>query len=190
VTKINAGGSTLAYSTYLEQANQGEAIAVDGSGNAYVTGYSAFAAKLNARGSRLAYFTNLGGNGLTVGTGIALRGPGFAYVTGYTYANNFPTADPLQATNHAYANGGDNAFVTLLTPDGAGLVYSTYLGGSGSTHGLGIAVDGSGKAYVTGFTRSGDFPTSPNAFQPTNRTYNGYFYDATAFVAKISLGGN
>jgi uncharacterized repeat protein (TIGR01451 family) len=65
-------------------------------------------------------------------------------------------------------------------------VYSTYLGGSTSTEGNGIAVDGSGNAYVTGFTRSSDFPVTSNAFQPTNRTFNGYYYVATGFVTKIS----
>jgi uncharacterized repeat protein (TIGR01451 family) len=185
VTKINLGGTALAYSTYLPQAGLCEGIAVDGGGNAYVTGVGAIVAKLNPTGSSLVYFTQLG-TGQQAGTGIAVGSSGSAYITGYTYSNSFPTVNAVQATNRAYAAGYENAFVAQVTPDGSGLVYSTYLGGSTSTEGNGIAVDGSGNAYVTGFTRSSDFPVTSNAFQPTNRTFNGYYYVATGFVTKIS----
>jgi uncharacterized repeat protein (TIGR01451 family) len=191
VTKIGTGGSTLAYSTYLSQAGWGDGVAVDSSGNAYVTGIGTFVAKLNPDGSGMVYFTQLfapSGNGPTVGTGIALGGPGFAFITGYTYSNTFPMADAIQSTNDAYASGRENAFVAQLTPDGAGLVFSTYLGGSNSTEGNGIAVDGSSNIYVTGWTSSSDFPTTANAFQSTNRTFNGSFYTSTGFVSKISSG--
>jgi uncharacterized repeat protein (TIGR01451 family) len=191
VTKIGPGGSTLAYSTYLSQAGWGDGVAVDSSGNAYVTGIGTFVAKLNPDGSGLVYFTQLfapSGNGPTVGTGIALGDPGSAFITGYTYSNSFPMANAIQSTNNAYASGRENAFVAQLTPDGAGLVFSTYLGGSDATEGNGIAVDGSSNIYLTGWTRSSDFPTTANAFQSTNRTFNGYFYTSTGFVSKISPG--
>jgi len=183
LAKINVGGSGLAYSTYLDQTGPGTGVAVDGSGNAYVTGVGTFVAKLNPTGSTLVYFTRLnqGGNGFSEGTGITVDGSGDAYVIGYTESTNFPTANPIQGTNR----GNGDAFVTKLTPDGSGLVYSTYLGGSGKDQGNGIAVDGSGNAYVTGFTSSSDFPTA-KPFQGTNNTFNGFFYSSSAFVAKIS----
>jgi uncharacterized repeat protein (TIGR01451 family) len=183
VTKINVGGTALAYSTYLAPAGLCDGIAVDGGGNAYVTGVNAIVAKLNPDGSTLIYFNTLtqGGNGFSWGRGIAVDGSGNAYVIGYTEATNFPTANPLQEANH----GNGDAFVTKLAPDGSRLVYSTYLGGSGKDQGNGIAVDASENAYVTGFTSSGDFPTA-HPYQATNKTFNGSFYTSTGFVAKIS----
>ena len=180
MTKINAAGSARVYSTYLGGGgtDQGHGIAVDGSGNAYVTGYTgstnfptsqpsagaangggedAFVTKLNAAGSALVYSTYLGGSGTDAGQGIAVDGAGNAYVTGYTSSTNFPTANPLQASN---GGGGYDAFVTKLNAAGSALVYSTYLGGSGRRFGQGIAVDGSGNAYVTGSTSSTNFPTA------------------------------
>src|SRR5947209_5338677 len=103
----------------------------------------------------LVYSTYLGGNDSDSGTGIAVDGAGSAYVTGYTQSSNFPTQTPYQAT----PRGGQTAFVTKLTPAGNALAYSTFLGGTGTDHGLGIAVDGAGSAYVTGDTTSTDFPT-------------------------------
>ncbi|MDQ2761388.1 MAG: SBBP repeat-containing protein [Actinomycetota bacterium] len=109
----------------------------------------------------LAYSTYLGGsdfNGLG-GDGIAVDSAGDAYVTGDTTSTDFPTHDPLQPKN----GGGENAFVAKLNPAGSALLYSTYLGGSGSDSfgdsGQGIAVDSAGDAYVTGYTTSLDFPT-------------------------------
>ena len=81
-----------------------------------------------------------------MGYGIAVDSSGNAYVTGSTCSTDFPTMNPLQPAN----GGGDDAFVTKLNPTGSALVYSTYLGGSGSDVGNGIAVDSSGNAYVTG----------------------------------------
>jgi uncharacterized repeat protein (TIGR01451 family) len=156
---------------------------VDGGGNAYVTGVSAIVAKLNSAGSTLIYFNNLNqsGNGFSEGKGITVDGSGNAYVIGYTEATNFPTANPIQETNH----GSGDAFVTKLAPDGSRPVYSTYLGGSCKDQGNGIAVDASGNAYVTGFTNSSDFPTA-RPFQATNKTFNGFFYSSSAFVANIA----
>jgi len=182
VTKMSGSGSALVYSTYLggSASNMGKAIAVDSSGNAYVTGFTssadfptanplpaaygsggnAFVLKLNASGSALLYSTHLGGGG-DLGSGIAVDSAGNAYVTGYTNSSNFPTASPLQAVY----GGGYDAFVTKLNAAGSALVYSTYLGGSGREDGYGIAVDSVGNAYVTGSTASTNLPTA-NAFQP------------------------
>jgi len=215
VAKISSGGSALAYSTYLGgsgvNGDNGTAVAIDASGNAYVTGsassadfpttpgafqptgpnanqyYShAFVTKFSTDGSALAYSTYLGGSAVDGGNGIAIAGPGFAYVTGFTASSDFPTADPIQAVNNS--PGGANVFVTELTPDGSALVYSTYLGGNcgcgAGDRGLGIAVDASRSAYVTGFASSTNFPTTPTAFQKTNRGAD------NAFVAKIAEGAD
>ncbi len=171
----------LAYSTYLggNSTEYGCGIAVDGSGNAYVTGWAygnnfpllnqyqnaagdadAFVTKIDTTKSgnaSLVYSTFLGGSGYDLGQGIAVDGSGNAYVTGQTDSANFPTLNQYQ-TDQA----GRDVFVTKLdtTKSGiASLIYSTYLGGSGSDTAYGIAVDGSGCAYVTGYTDSTDLPT-------------------------------
>jgi len=201
VAKLNAAGSALTYSTYLggSDSDDGYGIAVDGAGNAYVTGWTyspdfptasplqaahaglrdAFVAKLNAAGSALTYSTYLGGSSDDYGRGIAVDGSGNAYVTGWTYSPDFPTASPLQAAKA----GTRDAFVAKLNAAGSALAYSTYLGGSSSDYGYGIAVDGSGNAYVTGETASTDFPTvSP--LQAANA--GGY----DTFVAKLNVAGS
>jgi hypothetical protein len=204
-----------AFSTYLGggSADVATAVAVDSSGNTYITGYTsstnfpttkgayqthnnggydAFVTKLNPSGG-VAWSTYLGGKGDDYGLGIAVDGSGNVYVTGATSSTNFPTKSPLQAAN----GGGYDAFVTELNATGSGLVYSTYLGGSGnedfSSFGTGpqsdfagaIAVDASGNAYVTGLTSSTNFPTA-NAFQGS---YQGNAGGSDAFVAKINAGG-
>ena len=186
VTELNPTGSALVYSTYLGGSNEesGAGIAVDTSGNAYVIGSTqssdfpitagafqttyggngvAFVTELNPTGSSLVYSTYLGGSGLDFGAGIAVNTSGNAYVIGSTQSSNFPTtAGTVQPT----LGGFEDAFVTELNPTGSGLVYSTYLGGSLYDHpGAGIAVDTSGNVYVTGWTDSSDFPTTPGAFQ-------------------------
>ena len=183
-SKLNAVGSALMYSTYLggSGADSGRSIAVDASGNAYVTGIThssdfpttpgafqtasagngdTFVSKLNAAGSALMYSTYLGeevgGNpdDSGEGDGIAVDASGNAYVTGMTSFSDFPTTPgAFQTISPPY--GGAFAFVSKLNAAGSALVYSTYLGeGIGS----GIAADASGNAYVTGSTGS-DFPTT------------------------------
>jgi len=206
VAKLNPAGSALVYSTYLGGSNddEGEAIAVDASGNAYVTGetestnfptlnpiqpscdscigllYDAFVAKLNPAGSALVYSTYLGGSLIDEGTAIAVDAAGDAYVTGWTNSDDFPTASPLQRQ----LKGEGNAFVARLNPAGSALVYSTFLGGSGNDAASGIAVDSAGNAYLTGGTTSDNFPTA-NAFQPT---YGGGI--ANAFVTELNPTGS
>ncbi len=121
----------------------------------------AFVTKLTTAGA-LSYSTYLGGNGSDTGLGIAVDVSGNAYVTGITTSTNFPTANPIQATNGGSA--GD-VFVTKLNPQGSALVYSTYLGGSNTDIGRGIAVDSTGNAYVTGFTSSAEFPLVAGALR-------------------------
>jgi hypothetical protein len=197
---------TLFYSTYLGGSSNehGLGIAVDAAGNACVTGYTlstnfpttsgaiqsanqggydAFVTKLNPAGSApLVYSTYLGGGSDEQGLGIAVDAAGNAYVTGYTQSTNFPTTSgAFQTANQGLVD----AFVTKLNPTGtAPLVYSTYLGGNDQEQGDGIAVDATGNAYVTGYTQSTNFPTTPGAFQTANQ--GGY----DAFVTKLNPTGS
>lgn len=138
--------------------------------------------KLSPAGSTLVYSTYLGGSGDDGGSGIAVDAGGNAYVTGVTGSTDFPTANPAQPAL-AGSGGTADAFVTKLNATGSGLVYSTYLGGSQSEIGFGIAVDASGNAYVTGFTTSIDFPT----VNPVQPALSG---EHDAFVAKLSPAGS
>ncbi|MCS7154159.1 MAG: SBBP repeat-containing protein, partial [Bacteroidia bacterium] len=200
VTKLNATGSGMVYSTYLggSSDDRGYGIAVDGSGHAYVTGYTnstnypvtagafqtthgggyadVFVTKLNATGSGLVYSTYIGGSGDDAGYGIAVDGNGQAYVTGEADSTDYPvTAGAFQTTFSGGTCGAPpdtypciDVFVTKLNATGSRLVYSTYIGGIGDDGGNGIAVDGNGQVYVTGYTSSPDFDVTPGAFQTTN----------------------
>ena len=205
ITKLSSSGNSLIYSTFLGgDSNAGSGIAVDSSGCAYVTGwtagdlptqnpfqgtweggyYSAFVTKLSSSGNSLIYSTFLGGSAGEDGRGIAVDSSGCAYVTGWTPSTNFPTQNPFQETHGGAWHGyGYDAFVTKLSSSGNSLIYSTYLGGGTDDLGYGIAVDSSGCAYVTGRTRW-DFPTQ-NPFQGTS--CGGY---EDAFVTKLSSSGN
>jgi len=154
-------------------------------GGARFTGY---VAKLNPTGSAFDYVTYLGGSKDSSGkpsTGfveghIAVDPAGDVYVAGGTTSVDFPvTRGALQSTNA----GGQDAFVAKLNPTGSGLIYSTYLGGSGDDQGLGLALDRSGDTYVTGTTTSTNFPTTAGSFQTTS----GGAQDA--FVAKLNPTG-
>ena len=206
VSKLNAAGSALVYSTYLggSGSDAGTGIAVDGLGNAYVTGQTrsttfpttsgafqtsfgggfsnAFVSKLNAGGSALAYSTYLGGSRFDLGSGIAVDASGNAYVTGQAGSTNFPITSGAFQTS---LRGSGDAFVSKLSAAGSALVYSTFLGGSGFDLGLGVAVDASGNAYVTGETLSSDFPTTSGALQTS---FGGGYSDA--FVSKLNAAGS
>lgn len=202
VSKLNPAGSALVYSTYVGGSTSwdwGDAIKVDAEGNAFVGGNAnssdfpttptAFQSsskggedgvlfKLNAAGSALQYSTYLGGSDYEVIQGLVLDPAGNAYVTGVTYSTNFATtSDALQST---YAGSGD-AFITELNSQGSGLVYSSYLGGSGFDWGFGIARDLAGNVYVSGLTSSGNFPTTPGAFQITITDAQATFVTKFAF---------
>jgi hypothetical protein len=213
VTKLNPTGSALVYSTYLGGTYAGgNGIAVDSARNAYVTGFAgkgfptknplqaalaggigldAFVSKLNPEGSALVYSTYLGGSGQDVGSGIAVDTAGNAYVAGTTASTDFPTRNPLQPTcgggngNSVCGGYAGDAFVSKINSTGSALVYSTYLGGSGNDGANGIAVDGTGNAYVVGTTTSADFPTK-NPLQPTFGGGGG----SDAFIAEINRSGS
>ncbi|MGH9759956.1 MAG: SBBP repeat-containing protein, partial [Blastocatellia bacterium] len=175
VSKLDPTGSTVIYSTILggSTSDSGAGIAVDSAGCAYVTGQTAsadfptvnaaqptiaaapdaFIAKLSADGSSLVYSTFLGGSNADNANAIAVDSVGNAYITGQTASTDFPTKNALQSTNKGELIG----FVAKFGQSGA-LVYSTYLGGTAVDTPNSIAVDSQGSVYVTGATRSLDFP--------------------------------
>jgi hypothetical protein len=203
VTKLSPDGSALVYSTFLGGGGYdgGRGIAVDATGNAYVTGYTtsnafaitpgayqttlegsedAFVAKLNQDGSALVYSSYLGGSANDAGYGIAVAANGNTYVTGYTQSPDFPTTNGAAQT---VTNGSSRvAFVAALDSTGAKLAYSTYLGGSNGDTSYGIALDSSSNAYVTGYTNSSDFQTTPDAAQ----SQPGQGASQSAFIVKIA----
>jgi hypothetical protein len=139
----------------------------------------------------LVYSTYLGGSSSDSGISIAVDSAGNAYVTGETSSPDFPTEIPLQPVCRGFFNCGD-VFVAKLNAAGTALVYSTFLGGSGSggEDGGGIAVDSAGNAYVSGSTRSTDFPTV-NPLQPGFGGGNCFGIPcADAFVAKLNAAGS
>jgi uncharacterized repeat protein (TIGR01451 family) len=190
----------LSYSTLLggTSSNAITALAVDAYGAAYVAGITAsydfpvydplqnsiaggndaFVAKLNPSGNSMVYCTYLGGYGDDRAYGIAVDASGSVLVTGSTTSPNFPVHSPLQAK----LAGGRNIFVAKLNAAGNSLLYSTYLGGSGSDIAYGIAVDNYGDAFIVGDTTSSNFPAS--GFQRTNKGAQ------DAFVAKVSADGS
>jgi hypothetical protein len=206
VSKLNAAGSALVYSSYLGGSanDRGYAIAVDSSGSAYLTGETAsanfpstagafqtayaggvddaFVSKLNGAGSALSYSSYLGGGNADSGRAITVDSAGSAYLTGYTFSTDFPTT--AGAFRTAYAGGVDDAFVSKLNAGGSALAYSSYLGGGGEDSGYGIAVDAAGSAYLTGYTLSTDFPITPGAFQGAKR--GGY----DVYVSKLNAAGS
>jgi hypothetical protein len=153
----------------------------------------AFVVKLSSNGSQLLYSTYLGGSYYDYGGGIAVDAPGIIYVTGYTRSSDFPTTSGAYDTS--YADGTDqpdDAFVAKIDPKqtgGAQLIYSTFLGGSKQDWAHSIAVDASGKIYVTGATMSSDFPTTAGAFQTSFGGGVSPNAPSDAFVVKLSADG-
>jgi hypothetical protein len=170
----------------------------------YPGSFDLFLTKISADGSSLLYSTYLGGSGSEVPAGIAIDGLGSVVVAGNTTSTSFPTANAYQASASPNQGGlyGNYGFVTKFSPDGSSLVYSTYLGGStnvpyncggtpcwGSPYSAinGVAIDGSGSAYVTGDTNTYNFPTTPGAYQGTNSTQQNA---NIGFVSKFDGSGN
>jgi hypothetical protein len=141
-----------------------------------------FATKLTADGSRVIYSTYLGDSGMPgvfdlPAPSIAVDSADSACVTGVTNSTSFPITPDAFQTSLPWYQG--SAFVTKLTADGSGVIYSTYLGGSGLAQGWAIAVDSAGSAYVTGAAGSNSFPTTAGAVYPTG--------GGTGFVAKFAF---
>jgi len=193
---------SLVYSTFLGDASGGSApntaIAVDSSGNAYVTGTvslpdfplvsaeqsfykgssAIFVSKLSPDGSSLIYSTYLGGSGVDNSHAIAVDSTGSAYVAGQTQSTDFPIQNAIYST----LKGSQDAFVTKFSPSGSALVYSTYLGGSGIDSAYGVAVDTTFDVYLAGQTNSADFPVTAKAYQASAT-------GSCSFVTKLNPGG-
>jgi hypothetical protein len=157
VTKLNATGSALVYSTYIGGGSNG------GSGG-----------KHGGKGGSSTY---------SGGASIAVDASGDAYVTGWTDSTHFPTVNALQTTNA----GSYDAFVTVLNPSGSGLQFSSYFGGTSYDWGYGIALDSAGNAYVGGETLSSNFPTTAGAYQMTPGSGFALKIDPPADVSEESL---
>ena len=202
--ELNPIGSDLKYSTFLGGGgnDKGEDLAVDGSGNVYVTGKTpssdfpttpeafditlngsndVFVTKINPSGSALVFSTFLGGSEADEGFSIALHSNGNAYVAGITWSANFPTTVGAFDTTD---NGNYDVFITRLSQTGSVLDYSTFLGGSEDDYNWGIALDGSGNTYVVGYTTSANFPTTAGAF---DTSYNGGGHWGDVFVSKLII---
>ena len=197
VTKVSPSGSALIYSTYLGggEPDSATGIAVNGRGQAYVTGVTGsgdfptlrpfqqralrgvsegFVTKLSESGSSLVWSSNLGGNRGDVALDIAVDAADRASIVGFTQSTDFPTARPLQPA----LKGDFDAFVTVVNPQGSALAFSTYLGGSSRDDATAIAVDAGGTISVAGQTFSSDFPL----VNPVQGTFGG---GLDAFVTKI-----
>jgi hypothetical protein len=208
---------SVSYATYLGGSAEDDAygVAVDSNGNAYVTGqtastnfptvagsyktsnaggFDAFVTKISSDGSTLVYSTYVGGSGADSGNAIAVDASGDAFVAGGTASStDFPTTGGAKQTT--YGGGSLDAFVFELAPSGGSLVYSTYLGGSGTdvAAGIALATDGSGDAFVVGSTGSTNFPTvapiQPSIAGASNGFVTKVNSSGSAWVYSTYLGG-
>lgn len=222
VTRLSPAGDSLIYSTYLggsgdefkwtSRGGLGRCLALDSAGNVYIAGNTnstdfptipgsfnttygggpgdAFLAKLDATGSQLLYSTYLGGDEYDAAYAVVVDSSGNAYVTGQTNSVGFPTTPGASDTS---PNGFNDAFVVKLNSMGSALIYSTFLGGKYDDEGFSIALDASDNAYITGYTFSPDFPTTPGVFM-TNYVFCEVFVtklnaDASALIYSTYFGG-
>ena len=193
VTKINADGSSLIYSTYLGSRSRASGIGIDAEGNAYVTGVriiadfptvnpiqpctgmnNIFVAKLAADGASLKYSTCLGGGGS--GSAIAVDQSGNAFVTGNTAATDFPTTGGSFQPN--CSKDPFCGFLVKFDPTGS-FIYSTYLSGAQAKA---LSIDPAGNAYIIGSTVRNAIPITATAFQPTCDSF-------CSFVMKVNNTG-
>lgn len=208
VAKLSPAGDALEYATYLggKDIDFGWDLTIDDSGHAYATGYTqstdfptspgafqtamhggdTYATKLTPDGSDIVFSTLVGGDYGDYGYGIEADAAGNVYLTGYTSSLNFPTTPGAISGELA---GEVDVFVTKLSADGTSQIYGTLLSGSQYDDAQGIAVDSAGFATITGFTESDDFPTTPNAFDPTCEDCDGIYLHIDAFVSRLNPTG-
>jgi Beta-propeller repeat len=180
VSKLNATGSALMYSTYLGGMFTEEVLGVasNGSGEATVAGYTsstnfpvvaaaqsslastgftdAFITRFNPAGSALLFSTYLGGSDDDRATSVGVDSLNSAYVVGSTLSANFPIAKPI--AGQAIYGGASDGFVTAVDPSGTVFNYSSYLGGAAEDHAAGVAVQANGTTHIVGSTFSSNFP--------------------------------
>jgi hypothetical protein len=202
VTKLEAAGNALIYSTYLggRDIDAAESICVDGRGAAYVAGFTAstnfptknaydstlsgagdaFLTKFSPSGNIVEFSTYLGGKGREYANDLALDSTGAIYVAGETRSSNFPRKNAFDGTKDGPLDG----FLTKFAPSGRALVFSTYIGGEREDAVYGLAVDSSGSAYVVGYTYSTDFPVKDAYDSTLNSDW------ADAFLAQFNPAGN
>ncbi len=192
ILKLNHNGSALYYSTFVGGNNddRASAIAIDISGNAFVTGYTsstdfpitpnakdtsynggyfdAFALKLNSSGSKLIYSTFIGGSNSDHSYNIVIDSIGCASITGGTNSSDFPTTPGAYDRIFNGSGGWGDCFILKLNNNGSNFIFSTFIGGSSDDGGTGIIMDLKGNIIVAGRTVSSDFPTTPNAFNGTS----------------------
>jgi hypothetical protein len=201
VLKVNANGTALLYSWMVGGSDNDSAlgIAVNSAGAAYVTGYTdssnfptvvgpfltsngdydAFIFALNPGGTAFTYSGLLGGSASDAGYAVAVDVAGNAYLTGSTESGNFPMFSSFNPIH----GGLSDVFVAKVNASGTAIVYSTFLGGSSSDYGRGIAVDAVGNAYVVGSTYSTNFYVTTSG---PDVTHNG---SADAFIARLNAPG-
>lgn len=203
VAKLNPDGRDLSYGTFLGGSSYDAChnITVDANGCAYVTGmtysddfpstdgchqestdgyWDVFVSKFSSSGETLLYSTYLGGSYIETAYGIALDEWNNAFITGWTWSEDFDITD---VSYQDTLNGHQDAFISKLSPGGDGLIFSTFLGGEAEDYGKDIALDGSNYIYITGWTKSQQFP----CVNADDDSPNGL---VDAFVSKLIPDGN
>jgi hypothetical protein len=222
IMKLSAEDGSTVFSRLLggNYTDQGEAITIDESGHIWIVGSTisadfpvvdplqeelnsypydssdAFVTKLTGDGSTILYSTFLGGSTDDVAKGIALDASGRIFLLGQTLSDDFPLMNPLYEDEDP--NRGRDLFVSRISPDGSTLEFSTYLGGANGELAGGLALDALGDVYVSGFTRSEDYPTTEGAYRETfvgevlgcEIPFGGRFNCDDAVVTKIEADGS
>jgi hypothetical protein len=205
-TKALVIDPVLVYGTFLGGLanDQAVGITVDSNGSAYVagstqssnfplaaqngpapSGTNVFLAKLDVSGSSLVYADYIGGNSEDYPSAMTMDSSNDVFITGYTYSGDYPMVNAFQSSS----TGGPDAFITEVAPDGASLLYSTYLGGNSYEIASSIALDATSNIYVAGFTYSKDFPTA-NAFQAQVFANQNGGFGQYGFLTKLTPDGS
>ena len=189
--KLNKTGSSFLYVTYLPPTIASvSAIAIDGQGNAYVSGQTAsghaVVIEVSADGSFFPHTTTLAGSGQESANSVVVDSSGDVIVSGLTNSPDFPVT--LGVIQPKLAGAHDQFIVKL---DAAGnIIFSTYLGGSGDEQGASLQTDLAGNIYITGLTRSIDFPTTAGSFRATPAIPLGNNASPGGFLTSISPDGH
>lgn len=211
--KLNLGSPQFEYATYLggQSFESGYHVAVDEAGHAYVSGRTGsvdfpvtegafdttlsqtdgFVVKLAPDGTDAVFSTLIGGSQSESAESLALDPAGNVYVTGNTWSEDYPTTPGALSTvcGNCQFTSLTDAFVSKLSADGSTLLYSTFLGGQEPDFGMAIAVSDAGRAYVTGYTYSADFPTTPDAFDTVCEGCSETISQADTFVVRLNPQG-